>query len=99
MPGPSGRRAAPGTHCGRESESSWWGGPFCLVSLRTCPLLIAPRKESQAIDHVQSVRPARGDPQLLEGVSRALREGCDRPLVLALRDPGELGPRRGSPRV
>jgi hypothetical protein len=61
-----------------------------VVSLRMCPLLITPRKESQAIDNVKSVLPVRGDPQLLEGVSRSLREGCDRTFVVGRV--GELAP-------
>src|SRR5271165_5635463 len=70
-----------------------------VVSLRTCPLLITPRKESQAIDNVKSVRPARGDPQLLEGVSRSLREGCDRTLVLGVYAHVRVRPgRRPAPR-
>ena len=48
---------------------------FSVVSLRMCPLLIAPLSECQAIDNQQAVLPGRGDSQLLEGVSRSLREG------------------------
>ncbi len=56
-----------------------------VVSLRTWPLLITPRKESQAIDNVKSVLPRQG-----EGVSRSLREGCDRTVVLgAGRESGQ----------
>ena len=36
--------------------------PFCCGELlRTCPLLITPRKESQAIDNVTVVLPRQGE--------------------------------------
>jgi hypothetical protein len=55
-----------------------------VASLRAGPPAITARSESQAIDDVTAVLPVRGDPQLLEGVSRSLARGRDRTFVVGV---------------